>query len=60
MEADMFLAEVLVCFFTIVMAEKLTSVDFEIFGNVQGKWCIGYFIIMLLYRFKNGTIRCNF
>lgn len=34
----MFLSGILFCLFTVVMAEnKLTSVDFEIFGNVQGK-----------------------
>uniref|UniRef100_A0A671TFM4 acylphosphatase n=1 Tax=Sparus aurata TaxID=8175 RepID=A0A671TFM4_SPAAU len=35
---DMFLSALLFCLFNIVMSEnKLTSVDFEIFGNVQGK-----------------------
>ena len=37
----MFLSALLFCLFNIVMSKnKLTSVDFEIFGNVQGKSCV--------------------
>ncbi len=37
-QTDMFLCVLLICVFNSIMSEnKLTSVDFEIFGDVQGK-----------------------
>lgn len=39
----MFLSGILFALFSVVMAEnKLTSVDFEVFGNVQGMLHVSY------------------
>lgn len=60
---DMFLSALLFCLFNIVMSEnKLTSVDFEIFGNVQGKLfvtCHMYVCLHVLrYKVTHVVIFC--